>query len=69
MTNLHHTPSTTDITQNTAAMSCPVIGTTTDVLPPNHPEVDLSIDGQTVCIPSHFKHSLESFTSTYLTLT
>ncbi|KAH7081435.1 hypothetical protein BKA63DRAFT_503812 [Paraphoma chrysanthemicola] len=29
-------------------MSCPVIGTTNDVLPPNHPDVDLSKDGQ-VC--------------------
>ncbi|KAF2822956.1 hypothetical protein CC86DRAFT_409730 [Ophiobolus disseminans] len=28
-------------------MSCPVIGTTNDVLPPNHPDVDLSKDGQT----------------------
>ncbi|KAL5118496.1 hypothetical protein ACEQ8H_003672 [Pleosporales sp. CAS-2024a] len=28
-------------------MACPVIGTTTDVLPPNHPSVDLSKDGQT----------------------
>jgi hypothetical protein len=32
-------------------MACPVIGTTTDVLPPNHPSVDLSKDGQTVCTP------------------
>ncbi|KAH9869733.1 hypothetical protein IAQ61_006946 [Plenodomus lingam] len=29
-------------------MSCPVIGTTNDVLPPNHPSIDLSKDGQ-VC--------------------
>ncbi|RMZ69554.1 amp-binding enzyme [Pyrenophora seminiperda CCB06] len=28
-------------------MSCPVIGTTNDVLPPNHPSVDLTKDGQT----------------------
>ncbi|KAF2656450.1 hypothetical protein K491DRAFT_596917 [Lophiostoma macrostomum CBS 122681] len=28
-------------------MSCPVVGTTNDVLPPNHPEVDLETDGQT----------------------
>ena len=28
-------------------MSCPVVGTTNDVLPPNHPDVDLSKDGQT----------------------
>ncbi|KAF2014571.1 hypothetical protein BU24DRAFT_463351 [Aaosphaeria arxii CBS 175.79] len=26
---------------------CPVVGTTNDVLPPNHPEVDLAKDGQT----------------------
>ncbi|KAF2123367.1 hypothetical protein P153DRAFT_401981 [Dothidotthia symphoricarpi CBS 119687] len=29
-------------------MSCPVIGTTNSVLPPNHPSVDLNVDGQ-VC--------------------
>ncbi|KAI4611777.1 uncharacterized protein J4E88_008250 [Alternaria novae-zelandiae] len=29
-------------------MSCPVIGTTNDVLPPNHPSIDLAKDGQ-VC--------------------
>ena len=29
------------------ASACPVVGTTNDVLPPNHPEVDLSKDGQT----------------------
>lgn len=28
--------------------TCPVIGTTNSVLPPNHPEVDLNVDGQTV---------------------
>ncbi|KAJ4374721.1 hypothetical protein N0V83_001796 [Neocucurbitaria cava] len=28
-------------------MACPVIGTTNDVLPPNHPSIDLSKDGQT----------------------
>lgn len=27
--------------------ACPVVGTTNDVLPPNHPEVDLTQDGQT----------------------
>ncbi|KAJ4401354.1 hypothetical protein N0V91_008018 [Didymella pomorum] len=27
--------------------TCPVIGTTNSVLPPNHPEVDLNVDGQT----------------------
>lgn len=30
-----------------AATACPVVGTTNDVLPPNHPDVDLSKDGQT----------------------
>ncbi|KAF2726981.1 hypothetical protein EJ04DRAFT_479759 [Polyplosphaeria fusca] len=30
-----------------SAAVCPVVGTTNDVLPPNHPEVDLSKDGQT----------------------
>ena len=29
-------------------MSCPVIGTTNDVLPPNHPSIDLAKDGQVV---------------------
>ncbi|ORY17293.1 hypothetical protein BCR34DRAFT_597084 [Clohesyomyces aquaticus] len=29
------------------ASACPVVGTTNDVLPPNHPEVDLAKDGQT----------------------
>ncbi|CAA9956894.1 hypothetical protein CFE70_000475 [Pyrenophora teres f. teres 0-1] len=28
-------------------MSCPVTGTTNNVLPPNHPSVDLTKDGQT----------------------
>ncbi|XP_014556518.1 hypothetical protein COCVIDRAFT_26738 [Bipolaris victoriae FI3] len=28
-------------------MSCPIIGTTNDTLPPNHPSIDLSKDGQT----------------------
>lgn len=28
------------------ASACPVIGSTNDVLPPNHPEIDLSKDGQ-----------------------
>lgn len=28
------------------ATACPVVGTTNDVLPPNHPEVDLAKDGQ-----------------------
>ncbi|KAF2183476.1 hypothetical protein K469DRAFT_208422 [Zopfia rhizophila CBS 207.26] len=27
--------------------ACPVVGTTNDVPPPNHPDVDLSKDGQT----------------------
>ncbi|KZM20185.1 uncharacterized protein EKO05_0001099 [Ascochyta rabiei] len=27
--------------------TCPVVGTTNSVLPPNHPEVDLNVDGQT----------------------
>ncbi|KAF2867305.1 hypothetical protein BDV95DRAFT_176725 [Massariosphaeria phaeospora] len=27
--------------------ACPVVGTTNDVLPPNHPAVDLEKDGQT----------------------
>ena len=31
--------------------TCPVIGTTNSVLPPNHPEVDLNVDGQTVLLP------------------
>lgn len=30
-----------------AATACPVIGSTNDVLPPNHPDVDLTKDGQT----------------------
>jgi hypothetical protein len=34
-------------------MACPVIGTTTDVLPPNHPSVDMSKDGQTVSPPQN----------------
>ncbi|PSN72449.1 hypothetical protein BS50DRAFT_252393 [Corynespora cassiicola Philippines] len=29
------------------ASACPIVGTTNDVLPPNHPEVDLDKDGQT----------------------
>jgi hypothetical protein len=28
------------------ASACPVVGTTNDVLPPNHPEIDLTQDGQ-----------------------
>lgn len=28
------------------ATACPVVGTTNDVLPPNHPDVDLTKDGQ-----------------------
>merc|ERR1712137_1153895 len=34
-------------TNSLIIMSCPVIGTTNDVLPPNHPSVDLAKDGQT----------------------
>jgi hypothetical protein len=30
-----------------AATACPIVGTTNDVLPPSHPDVDLSLDGQT----------------------
>ncbi|KAF2743288.1 hypothetical protein M011DRAFT_471447 [Sporormia fimetaria CBS 119925] len=30
-----------------ATIQCPVVGTTNDVLPPNHPDIDLSVDGQT----------------------
>jgi hypothetical protein len=30
-----------------AAATCPIVGTNNDVLPPNHPDVDLSLDGQT----------------------
>jgi hypothetical protein len=30
-----------------SAQQCPVVGTTNDVLPPNHPSVDLNKDGQT----------------------
>ncbi|KAH8712258.1 hypothetical protein GQ44DRAFT_776127 [Phaeosphaeriaceae sp. PMI808] len=44
-------------------MACPVIGTTNDVLPPNHPEVDLSKDGQTcpvVGATSDHHHNLTS---------
>jgi hypothetical protein len=33
--------------------TCPVIGTTNSVLPPNHPEVDLNVDGQTVSPPCY----------------
>ncbi|KAF2265092.1 hypothetical protein CC78DRAFT_532717 [Lojkania enalia] len=29
------------------ATACPVVGTTNSVLPPNHPEIDLTVDGQT----------------------
>lgn len=46
-------PNTQQYTTDTTAMACPVIGTTTDVLPPNHPDVDLSKDGQIVCIPRY----------------
>lgn len=35
-----------------AATACPVIGSTNTTLPPNHPEIDLSKDGQ-VCAGSH----------------
>jgi hypothetical protein len=38
-----YSPYTTDI-----MATCPVIGTANSVLPPNHPEVDLNVDGQTV---------------------
>jgi hypothetical protein len=45
-------------------MSCPVIGTTNDVLPPNHPDIDMSKDGQTVRTPQSPLHSHTNETST-----
>lgn len=51
-TKLPHTPKLQlqhpeRIPKMATTTACPIVGTTNDVLPPNHPDIDLAKDGQT----------------------